>query len=127
MRNLLIVDPCEQTRLVLKPLLEEQGYSVSFVSSAVEGLGALWEKTFAAILVDTTDEALGGEALLLALAAADPEGRQRRLAFVEDSEEAKRERVLQAGAAAVLSKPINFHDLTMVLSQQTAEVAGSAR
>lgn len=117
MKNLLIVDRCPQTRLVLKPLLEEQGYRPTFVADASAALAALWQEPFGAILIDTTDPASEGERLLETLRDCDPASRQKRLAFIELGAEDKRERLLQAGCAECLDKPINFHDLTMVLSE----------
>lgn len=116
MPSLLIVDPCEQTRLVLTPLLREQGYELEFLPDGQAALAVLWEKAFGIILVDTTDPAAGGESLLEALNGIDPAGSQKRAAFARSGDELQRERLLGLGCAAVLEKPINFHDLTEVLS-----------
>ena len=116
MRSLLIVDPCEQTRLVLTPLLREQGYELQFIPDSKAALALLWEKAFGIILVDMTDPAAGGESLLQALNGIDPDRSQKRAAFIRSGDEALRERLLGLGCDAVLEKPINFHDLTMALS-----------
>ncbi len=120
MKSLLIVDACAQTRLVLTPLLQEQGYDLTFVADAKSALDALWEKSYGLVLVDTTDISCGGEALLNTLAAADSSSSQKCAAFSEIEDEEKKARLLKAGCAAVLSKPIHFHDLTMVLAELTS-------
>ena len=116
MRRLLIVDPCPQTRLLLKPLLTEQGYELRFAADAAAALEAVWADSYGLVLVDMTDPAVGGEALLKSLRACDPAGAQKLAAFVPDADEAAKDRALRAGCSAALEKPINFHDLTMVLS-----------
>ena len=116
MPSLLIVDPCAQTRLVLTPLLTEQGYQLEFLADGKAALALLWEKAFEIILVDTTDPAAGGESLLEALNGIDPGRSQKRAAFARSGDAVQRERLLGMGCDAVLEKPINFHDLTWVLS-----------
>lgn len=116
MPTVLIVDPCAQTRLVLTPLLQEQGYELQWSPDSKAALALLWEKAFGIIIVDTTDPASGGESLLEALKGIDPSGSQKRAAFVRSGDQAQRDRLLGLGCAAVLVKPINFHDLTEVLS-----------
>lgn len=125
MRSLLLVDRCGQTRLVLKPLLEEQGYELAFVPDAPAALEALWERPYALILVDMTDASAGGEMFLNALKSSDPAGRQKWAAFVGSEDEKTRERLLREGCSACLSKPINFHDLTMALSELMAVRKGA--
>jgi CheY-like chemotaxis protein len=116
-RSILIVDSCPQTRRVLTPLLTEQGYEITIVSNAAAALERLWERTFGLVLVDTTEDPVSGEGLLETLRSSDPASAQLRAAFVELGDESKKTRLLAAGCAACLDKPIHFHDLTMSLSQ----------
>ena len=120
MKDILILDACEQTRLVLRPFLGEQGYSLTFVATAAEALSQLWEKSFQLIILDTTDPALKGEELLKTLRAADPERRQTLIAFVEEGRQQEQERLVALGADSCLTKPIDFHDMTMVLDRLMA-------
>lgn len=122
-RSILIVDSCPQTRRVLTPLLTEQGYELAFVPDAASALEALWNRHFALVLVDTTEASVGGEGLLETLRSSDPAAVQRRAAFVELEDERKKARLLEAGCAACLDKPIHFHDLTMALAQLVPDAA----
>ena len=115
MKDILIIDPCPQTRLCLTPFLKEQGYEPNFVPDAPSALAALWERPFDLILLDTTEPALEGEKLLTTLRGLDPERKQTLVAFVGRGELEKERRLLDKGATACLTKPVDFHDMTMLL------------
>jgi len=63
----LIIDDEESFRKTLKELLESEGYVVSDVASAVDGLSLLDQKDFSLILCDVVMPGMGGKEFLNAL------------------------------------------------------------
>lgn len=121
-KAILIVDRCGQTRAVLTPFLEEQGYSLTFVADAGAALESLWSGVYCAVLVDTTDPAVGGQGLLEALRRAGAGVAQAVIPFVDADDASSRQRLAAAGFRVSFPKPLDFHVMTNVL----ADLAWSA-
>ena len=118
MKEILIVDRCPQTKLVLTPFLEEQGYVLTFVPDSAAAMEALWSKSFAVVLVDTTDPGVGGEGLLEAVASgASPGGTV--IPFVDRDDAERRARLQSRGFKVLFPKPLDFHIMTNVLADVT--------
>lgn len=119
MLNVLLVDDSPVTRRAQRRMLEITGVALGVVEEAGDGLqaiDALKRRRFDLVLCDVHMPNLGGVAVLAAV-VGDPELHRPQIVFVSsDHSETRRQRLLDAGAAAFIQKPLDPEKLRSVLA-----------
>lgn len=119
--KILVVDDAAFMRLMIRNLLEKQGYEVFEAASGEEALEAYEGLPGALVTLDLTMPGMGGMAALAALKARDP---QARILMVSSTgrPEAINE-ALAAGASDFIVKPFQPERLLNAVAQALAEPA----
>ncbi len=113
--RLLIVDDMEAMRLALEDSLRFQGYDVVSVASGEEALELLHSEQFDLLLTDQAMPGLSGIELAEVTARIHPDMPIVLLTGYTDVELAKAS--LQRGASDFVTKPINIHELPIVIER----------
>jgi two-component system cell cycle response regulator DivK len=115
--RILVVEDNQPNRELLCDWLEANGYDVASAENLQQGLAAIEEQTPDAILLDVQ---LGSEDGLMLARAVRQESETSRLPVIAVTAHAMisdRERMIQAGCNACVSKPIDFTVLRDQLKQ----------
>lgn len=117
--DVLLVDDSLVTRRAQRRMLAITGIETGVVAEASDGLEAIEQlrsHTFHLVLCDLHMPRMGGVAVLAAV-RHDPTLRHPAVVFVtSDPSETRRERLLEAGAAAYLRKPLDPERLRNALN-----------
>lgn len=120
MIDVLLVDDSTITRQAQRRMLSIAGVPTGVVAEAADGLEAieqLKKQHFDLVLCDLHMPRMGGVAVLAAI-RRDPELQSPQVVFVSsDHSETRRERLIQAGAAAFVCKPLSPEKLRSVLTE----------
>jgi CheY-like chemotaxis protein len=131
--SILVADDIVTNQLILKSLLEEAGHSVMVVSNGEELIDALGpqlrlrpnrsgDRTFDLVLTDVQMPRMDGVAATLRIREAErsggitPQGELPVIAVTAHAFPEERERILAAGATAVITKPIEPKQLEAALA-----------
>ncbi len=114
MPKILIIDDSRYTRLPIVKFLAANGFEVREAENGSVGLDVLNKENFDAVITDLLMPEMDGYELLDRLRA---DGRQVPVIVITaDIQDSTREKVLQAGARAVMNKPANLTSLMELLS-----------
>lgn len=120
MIDVLLVDDSTITRQAQRRMLSIAGIATGTVVEAgdgIEAIEAMKAHRFSLVLCDLNMPRMGGVAVLAAV-RRDAELGAPTLVFVSsDHSDARRERLLQAGAAAFIRKPLSPEKLRSVLAE----------
>ncbi|MEQ1566511.1 MAG: response regulator [Myxococcota bacterium] len=120
MIDVLLVDDSAVTRRAQRRMLEIAAIPTGTVEEAadgVEAIEALRRRRFDLVLCDLHMPRMGGVQVLAAV-RADPQLRGATLVFVSsDHSETRRARLLEAGAAAFIQKPLSPEKLLSVVQE----------
>ncbi len=111
-RQVLVVDDNPDITELLAAVLRLSGYDVSTALSAAEALRATHEKRFDVVVSDIGMPEMNGYELARALRARPEYGSARMVAVTGFAMYDDRDRALEAGFDAHLSKPVAPADLT---------------
>lgn len=117
-QTILIIDDDARNIFALKLVLQSKGYSCITATQAEEGIRLLKENnSIAIVLMDMMMPGIDGyQALSLIKNDADI-GHIPIVAVTAQAMKGDKEKCLQAGAQAYVSKPINVDELIVVISQ----------
>lgn len=120
MLDVLLVDDSQVTRRAQRRMLEITGVPLGRVEEAGDGIEAIeWldRTSFDLVLCDLHMPRMGGVAVLAAV-RGNPKLRDLPVVFVSsDHSEARRRRLVEAGAAAFVAKPLDPNKLLAVLRE----------
>jgi CheY-like chemotaxis protein len=115
-RHALVVDDSPDIAAMLAAVLRHAGYEVSTAHSAQDALEAALAKHFDAVVSDIGMPGMNGYELARALRAVPEYGATPMVAVTGFAMYDDRDRALEAGFDAHLSKPINPWDLTRAIN-----------
>lgn len=115
-RHALVVDDNPDITAMLAAVLRHAGYDVSTAHSAQDALEAALAKHFDALVSDIGMPGMNGYELARALRALPEYGAVPMVAVTGFAMYDDRDRAIEAGFDAHLSKPINPWDLTRAIS-----------
>ncbi|GAA4341630.1 response regulator [Flaviaesturariibacter amylovorans] len=116
--TLLIIDDEPRNIFALGAVLKARGYKVLSAPSAPEGFDVLRrEPGISAVLLDMMMPEMDGTAALAALRADEALRHLPVIAVTAQAMTGDRERVLEAGADAYVSKPVDVDELLRLLKR----------
>ncbi|PST85311.1 response regulator [Pedobacter yulinensis] len=118
-QKILIIDDDSRNIFALKAVLKAKGYSCVSALSAAEGLDMLSAGGIAVVLLDMMMPEMDGYEALSRIRKSDEMAAVPVIAVTAQAMVGDRERCLDAGADAYISKPINVEDLMNLLKQYT--------
>lgn len=113
--DLLVIDDDEDSRVVLSALLENMGFQVTVLESAIDVVKLLKDTTFAAVLTDIRMPEYTGVDLLHDIRANLPNVGFPVVAVTASSLEHERSFYLRQGFDDFISKPVELDDVVRVL------------
>lgn len=114
-QRLLVVDDLESMRLALQDMLSLLGYQVVTAASAAEALAHLRERRFDMLLSDLAMPGMDGIQLAELASRRHPEIPIVLITGHGDADLARAS--LQRGAIDFITKPVNFHELPIVVER----------
>lgn len=116
-KKILIVEDNEVNRLLMKDILAYYGYEIIEAANGAEGIEKAKECGPELILMDMQMPVMDGFAAVTLL-KADPGTRDIKIICITSfSMKGDKERILQAGCDAYVSKPINTRELPKLVKQ----------
>ena len=118
--RILVAEDDLVTRLVLKKMLEKEGYHAHFVNDGQEALDALKQKDYDLVLMDCFMPRLDGFAATRMLRRSTTDGLDPKIpviAMTGLTAEADRERCMDAGMDDHIGKPVNVDELVAVIEK----------
>jgi len=117
--KILAVDDDETNRMVVRVLLERRGYQVLEASSGSEALELFDEHSFKLILMDLAMPGMDGLETTRCIRRHDKGSHVPVVALTANTTQADQAKCHDAGMNAVLSKPIDSHQLDRLMSLLT--------
>jgi CheY-like chemotaxis protein len=116
--HILLAEDSPVNQLLATRLLEKHGHDVKVVASGRQALTMLGQETFDVVLMDVQMPEMDGLEATAAIRAREQStgGHLPIIAMTAHAMKGDRERCLQAGMDAYISKPIRPQDLYQVLS-----------
>ena len=108
--HLLVVEDDPEMRDLLKKVLEKAGHQVAAAGNGLEALALLPQQSFDLVVTDMRMPLGGGLSLLEAIPTASPGTPVIIVTAFGDRD--SRNRAIQLGAAAFISKPLRMAELT---------------
>ena len=117
--NVLVIDDEESHASLVSRVVEKNGYDVTVVHSAEDGVAKFSGKSFDLVITDIFMEGIGGIAGIDAIRTAHPDVPIIAMSagYSDMSAEAALSFARQVGADAVLPKPFALADLRETVSQ----------
>lgn len=116
-RKILLVEDMDDSRFMLKRLLEMEGFQVTEADDGPGALEALRDDNFDALLLDLRLPRMDGFQLTRALRANDSYQSLPIIIVSALDDEFSRTEARAAGCTDYLSKPIDFDRLTVMLNK----------
>ncbi len=113
--KVLVVEDYQDTREFMKFILQDYGFDVSEATNGFEAIEAVKQQAPDLILMDISMPGMDG--LTAARKIREQSGPKTPIIAITAYGEAARQKALDAGCNASLSKPIDFEDLEPVLSR----------
>jgi CheY-like chemotaxis protein len=118
--KILVAEDSPMNQLFTREILKEQGHEVVLASDGREALQALAEGGFNLVLMDIRMPNLGGEEALQVIRQEPPAGVDPSvpvIALTAHSMQGDRERLLEQGFDAYLSKPIDIRSFEKIIAE----------
>ena len=120
--RILIVDDAAFMRLLIRNILEKQGYEIAEAASGEEALAAYEQAPFSLVTLDLTMPGLGGLETLKELLRRDP---QARVLMVSSTGQQRTiGEVIQAGALDFIVKPFQQERLIYAVARARTQPVG---
>lgn len=117
-RKVLVVDDNQTTRQVISRFLKGHGYTVTTTADASEALERFSQEPFDLVLSDFAMPGMDGANLTQRIHSLAP---QIPVVIMSGHSGAKKENLLQAGAADFIEKPLLLHELLATLRNNMPE------
>ena len=115
--HILIIDDNADIRLMLSDLLESQGYICEQAPDAITALTMIQERDYELILTDYQMPQMNGIEFLERLSTLPQTLRTPVVMITATTNDELASEARQAGACAVLKKPVNFHELLSTIAR----------
>lgn len=119
MSKVLIVDDYDDTRYLIRYLLEMYGFEVSEAANGLEALESVREHAPDLVLMDISMPKMDGLTAARKL-REQPQYAELPIIAITAQSEGYREPALEAGCNELIAKPINIDDLRPVISKHLA-------
>jgi two-component system chemotaxis response regulator CheY len=116
--KILIVDDSLLARRILRRILEELDYEVEDVSDGAQALERYALHRPSAVILDMVMHGMYGLEVLIKLRELDPDA--PIIVATADIQKTTRDQCKDAGAAALVNKPVNKEELAEILNQVLA-------
>jgi CheY-like chemotaxis protein len=120
--KILVIDDSSLARRMTRKILEELGHDVEEASDGAQGLELFVLKHHDLVVLDMVMHGMYGLEVLTKLKELDP--KLRVIVLTADIQQSTRSQVQDAGAAAMVNKPINKDALAEIL--QIVDAGGTA-
>lgn len=117
MKRILIVDDDHDIRMILRSVLESYGYHCEEACNGLEALEKINTKDYALILLDYSMPVLNGLEVIQRLSQDSGCCRPQIIMMTANSGHDLRLQALDAGAAAVLSKPFEIDHILLTIGR----------
>ncbi len=117
MKHILIVDDDSDIRLLLRSILESYGYRCDEARNGLEAVRKIEACAFALILLDYSMPVMNGLELIRRITRTSWCSRPQMIMMTAHTDETLRSQALEAGAAAVLSKPFDLDQVLLAIGR----------
>jgi PAS domain S-box-containing protein len=126
--NILLVEDMEMNRIVATRMLKDLGHTVTTAGNGWEALDLLAEQRFDLVFMDIQMPVMDGVQAVAAIRAGEANrgGRLPVVAMTAHAMKGDREKYVNLGMDAYLSKPVLLKDLAAVIDEIVQKSAGTA-
>lgn len=117
MKPILIVDDDADIRLILRSVLESYGYLCEEACNGLEALEKIETNDYALLLLDYSMPLMNGLEVIQRLGQVSRSFRPQVVMMTANSGQDLRVQALEAGAAAVLSKPFDIDHVLLTIGR----------
>jgi CheY-like chemotaxis protein len=115
-KKILIVDDNDINQLVVKKVLERQGFFCDLANNGEEAVSAVKKERYECILMDCQMPVLDGYEATKIIRRVEVDTRSRIIAMTANALHGDREKCLESGMDDYLSKPIDFEKMIRLIN-----------